>query len=180
MNVIVKIQGREAIPVRAIPLLTNWQTMTPDVVALALAWHESQYRFHGLCAFRNESAEVKPIAATWWESYPCKALDALHAELMRKEEVEDMTKAQGSQEWRLGALGLLPAGVFVWKDEFEPLHIRRYSPKMSTLMTDATLDGAMPEDEHARRVVLDFDPYLSDAVLRNIVTHGSLISSPYS
>ena len=57
-------------------------------------------------------------------------LDALHAELMRKEEVGDMTKAQGSQEWRLGALGLLPAGVFVWKDEFEPLHIRRYSPKM--------------------------------------------------
>ena len=51
-------------------------------------------------------------------------------------------------------------------------------PKMSTLMTDATLDGAMPEDEHARRVVLDFDPYLSDAVLRNIVTHGSLRDVP--
>ena len=84
MNVIVKIQGREAIPVRAIPLLTNWQTMTPDVVALALAWHESQYRFHGLCAFRNESAEVKPIAATWWESYPCKALGMSHLLLLQK------------------------------------------------------------------------------------------------
>jgi hypothetical protein len=31
MSVIVQFKGREAIPVRATPLLTDWKEMSPDV-----------------------------------------------------------------------------------------------------------------------------------------------------
>jgi len=36
LNVVVVIEGREAIPVRAIPLLTYWETMSSDALVMAL------------------------------------------------------------------------------------------------------------------------------------------------
>lgn len=172
MNVIIKINGREAIPVRAIPLLTNWETMSPDVVAQALAWDDHQYRFHGLNAFRREGSEVKHIAATWWENFPCEELDALHAELKRKEDAGLISEKQGYRDWMQGALPILPAGAFVWRDEFEPLHIRRHSPRALCKMSDTASNGVMPEAEQARRVALDFDPYIPEPEKRRIVMEG--------
>ena len=49
MKVIVEIEGRNAIPVRAIPFLTNWAMMSPDVVADALAGEA--HHFRGLASF---------------------------------------------------------------------------------------------------------------------------------
>jgi hypothetical protein len=36
VNVIIQINGREAIPVRALPLLAGWGTMNPEKIAGAL------------------------------------------------------------------------------------------------------------------------------------------------
>ena len=36
LNVIITIEGREAVPVRAIPFLTNWEVLSPDELAQAL------------------------------------------------------------------------------------------------------------------------------------------------
>ncbi len=37
MNIIVLIEGREALPVRAIPIATHWDSMSPDEMAEVLA-----------------------------------------------------------------------------------------------------------------------------------------------
>jgi hypothetical protein len=50
MSVVVSINGREAIPVRAIPYVTGWD-VSPDMVAQSLA---------------NSSDGVCPHLATWW------------------------------------------------------------------------------------------------------------------
>ena len=64
MNVIVEIEGREAIPVRAIPLLTYWETMSSDSLAKALAWDDHYYHFEGLQAFSLNDGRVPPVAAS--------------------------------------------------------------------------------------------------------------------
>lgn len=86
MNVIVDIGGRAAIPVRAIPLLSNWETMSPDVVAMSLAWDEHFHEFHGLRAYHVENGSAGgEIDATWWENYPCRKLKALSEQIKATE-----------------------------------------------------------------------------------------------
>lgn len=68
MNVILKFEGRDAIPVRAIPFLTNWEVLSPDELADALAGGEHGYAFHDIFAYRIEDSEVRPVVQTWWPS----------------------------------------------------------------------------------------------------------------
>lgn len=149
---------------RAIPLLTDWETMSPDVVAHVLAWDEDYVGFPGLQAFPIGDSQ-RPIAATWWQNIACRQLKALSDSIAAVE----VTHETGMQDWRRQSLGVLPAGVFVWKDEFEPRHCRRYGPDGETVMTEA---GAMPEDEHARRVALNFEPFIPDPQMRRLVMEG--------
>lgn len=68
MNIIVVIKGREAIPVRAIPLHTDWARMSPDEIAAVLADGADSWPFNGLTAYRNEDGEVRSIVHTWWNN----------------------------------------------------------------------------------------------------------------
>lgn len=62
MNVIVTIEDREAIPVRAIPLLTNWEVLNPDEVAQAIAGDDTfLFQFLDLRSYRIEDGKIKPI-----------------------------------------------------------------------------------------------------------------------
>lgn len=72
MRVIVLIGGREAIPVRAIPLLTDWETMSPHVVARALAGGKVSVGFPRLQAFRRTGDSERPVSATWWKRNACR------------------------------------------------------------------------------------------------------------
>ena len=124
MNVIVLVEGREAIPVRAIPLLTNWQVMSPDEIASALAHEENYENFHGMDAYSLENGAVTPIPANWWERFPCRHLKAISERLKATE----LSHEVGYQSWREESHLVLPAGAFVWKDEFEMCYQKVYGP----------------------------------------------------
>ena len=158
------IEGHEAIPVRAIPLLTDWETMDSGVIADALAWDKAYKEFLGLQAFHIDDS-LHPIKARWWKNLVCQQMKALN-ESIKAVEVSDET---GLQEWRYRSLEILPAGVFVWKDEFEPLYERRYGPDGESVVSPS---GVLPEDEHAECVALNFRPHISDPAIRELVMKG--------
>lgn len=161
MNVIVMIDGREAIPVRAIPFLTNWETMSPDAIAEALA-HEDDLHwdyFFPLTALRVEGPQLKPIAASWWENFPVKHLSAISAALKARETAGELTHELAYIEWRRQSLLELPSGVFVWKDDFVQCHSRKYN---SYAMTTIRNGKELSKEEQAKRYSLDFDPYIAN------------------
>ncbi|MFC7434326.1 hypothetical protein ACFQNJ_07360 [Hydrogenophaga bisanensis] len=164
MKVIIKIGDREAVPVRAIPLLTHWETMSPDVVAQALAWNEGEPHFKGLQAFRCYEGS-RPIPAREWENEVCWQFTALNESM----KATGNTPATGLLEWRRRALEILPAGVYVWKDEFEPMHCMRYGPDGETLLKNMV---PVDDEAHERLVALDFDPVISDPEIQRLVFEG--------
>lgn len=111
------IDGREALPVRAIPYVTGWNKLTPDVVARYLAqddtvvteWHMP------LSAFHYISGTPVAVAPRDWEGVAVK-LKGLDAELCA------MDESAGYAAWRERASLILPAGVWVWLDEFERMY----------------------------------------------------------
>lgn len=121
MNVIVVIEGRAAIPVRAIPLLTDWNFMFPDQLVKVLSGDEvscSFIRETPLQAWRIEDAKVRLIPPRSWESWTKRQLDALEEEL----DASGASKEIDYQRWRNESLEVFPAGAFVWQDEFESFH----------------------------------------------------------
>jgi len=168
MKVIFSIHGREAIPVRAIPLLTNWKTMNPDMVAMALAWDDDFHQFNGLCAYPYENGNIgNAVDATWWENFPRRKLKAL-SERIRATQISHET---GYGEWRSKSLPILPAGVFVWKDEFEPRYAQKYGREGTTFFMQSG-GGKMAAGEQARRVTLNYNPFTDDLEARRCVMEG--------
>ena len=82
MNVLIQFQGREAIPVRAIPLLTNWRFMSPDIVAHVLGGTGGSdgSLFGDLESYRIENGQVQPISKDWWVQFPLKKIASTHEE----------------------------------------------------------------------------------------------------
>lgn len=149
MQVVVHIAGRQAIPVRAIPLLTDWEVLSPDVCANAFAGAETTtQRLEGLATYRlDETGEPQHVAPRWWANWIVRGLDACS---------ERITAAQtsheaGYQQWRSESLELLPGGVFVWRDEFERAFLREYGPQ--SMRARFAGEGY---DENLHR--LNFDP----------------------
>lgn len=126
MNILITIDGREAVPVRAIPLLTDWQVLSPDVIANALAGDDDlPSSLDGLSAYRlNPDGSPEKIPPRWWENWVVRKLQAISDEIKGKQ----ITHETGYQQWRCKSLAQLPAGVFVWRDEFETAHIGEYGP----------------------------------------------------
>lgn len=168
MNVIVVIDGREAIPVRAIPMLTNWEQMSPDELADALAGDDHSHQFRSLSAYRLEHGKVVSIPALWWENGPCRKLKALSDRIRATE----ITHETGYQDWQRQSLLSLPAGAFVWKEEYVPLHERKFNLESITFLSSNTSSGVMAPDEQQRRTVLDFNPFIDDPETGRVVMEG--------
>ena len=126
MNVVVLINGREAIPVRAIPLLTNWASMSPDIVARVLAADEDIFGFEGLQAYHLEGGLPRQILPAWWQKSCVRELKALSERLESTHAGHETQHAQ----WRDESLLLLPAGAFVWKDEYTTLHDSNWASRL--------------------------------------------------
>jgi hypothetical protein len=125
MNVVVHIDGREAVPVRAIPFLTQWEVMSPDEVASALS-DDEDFRlgaFVGLRAFRVTGAQPVEIPPLYWDNFVSRQLQSI-SDRIKKSQV---THATGYSEWREAAVKALPPDAFVWKDEYEPRFNRAFS-----------------------------------------------------
>ena len=161
MNVIVLIRGREAVPVRAIPLLTNWQVMSPDEIASALAHKENYENFSEMNAHSLENGVALPVATNWWERFACRDLKAITERIKATE----LNHEVGYQPWRDESHLVLPAGVFVWKDEFEVCYQKVYGPNGSNIWnTDAALipkkERVLKKKERALKLALDFNPFI--------------------
>lgn len=150
MQVTIEINGRQALPVRAIPLLTDWRGLSPDQLAQILAGDSDHWpSFDGLTAYRlRPDGSTEPIPPRWWASWVVGKLQATSEAI----EAKQTSRATGKQQWRSESLAQLPAGVFLWRDEFEAAHAREYGPKgLRAHFNPETFDSSA----HA----LDFSPY---------------------
>jgi hypothetical protein len=149
MNVVVEIDGRQAIPVRAIPLLTDWKVLSPDVVARILSGDIKLWLgFKGLPSHRvNSDGSIGLVQKRWWSSWIVRKLQATSDAIKANE----TSRAMGSQQWRRESLAQLPAGVFVWRDEFEAAHLREYGP-------DSMRARSNPDTFDPDAYILDFNP----------------------
>lgn len=127
MNIVVKIQGREAIPIRAIPLLTDWEVLSPDVCAKAFAGDEiSAQHFENMPTYQlDENGSYAGISSRWWANWVVRELDAC-AERTQADGISDEV---GYALWRSESIELLPAGTFVWRNEFEAAYQAEYGPE---------------------------------------------------
>lgn len=152
MKVIVTIEGREAIPVRAIPLLTDWKKLSPDFVARIFAGDEELFlhlpAFESLCAYQlNSDGTSVATEKRAWESWVVRSLEACSTRLRKTQTNHEV----GYQQWRQESWALLPSGVFVWRDEFEAAYQSEYGP-------DSLRALANRESYDAKAYVLNFSP----------------------
>lgn len=171
MEVIIQIKGRDAIPVRAIPLLTYWQTMTHDALAQALAGDEHYFRFENMRAYRFDDGRVLP--AGYWTNNVVRPLRASSDTI----KVREISHEAGLQEFRTESLQKLPVGVYVWRDEFTEAHQRHYSKTTLPMdfegndvpLTDAEV--AKLTAAHQERITLDLSPFI-DPAMHTLVMQG--------
>lgn len=164
MNVIVMIAGRGAIPVRAIPLLTYRETLSADVLAHALAGDEHFFYFNNLKAYYLEGGRPKELPQTYWGNIIRTKLKALSDEIGSREVSHDA----GLHEWWKASVEALPPGVFVWREQFEPLYHMRFIDGMTTL----TEEGVMDPVEQEKRARLDFHPFDTGGIERSFILEG--------
>lgn len=117
MKVILSIDGRSAIPVRAIPYVMAWR-LSPDALVKDLARHDHRNRRSNyLRAHQFDPGNGHPaMLPSEWEAILVK-LNALEQRLDR--EFPSGSDALSYAAWREHAAWLLPSGCFVWQDEFE-------------------------------------------------------------
>ena len=125
MNVIVTIEGKEAIPVRAIPLLTDWEVLSPDVCARIFSGGDTLQYFEGMSAHRlNPDGGHQVMEQREWANWIARKLRACSERI----EAAQALNESGYQQWQQESLALLPAGAFVWREAFEAAHKREYGP----------------------------------------------------
>lgn len=155
MHVITKINGKDALPVRAIPLLTDWQGLSPDGLAKILAGDSDHWpSFDGLTAYRLQTdGSIEAIPPRWWRSWVVRKLNAISDAIKAKQASHET----GYQQWRSESLAQLPAGVFVWRDEFETAHTMEYGPEGARARSN-------PEGFDPSVHILNFNPYPAPAI----------------
>ena len=155
MKVIVEISGRQAIPVRAIPLLTDWRGLSPDQLAKILTKDSDHWpSFDGLSAHRlHPDGSTKQIPPRWWASWVVRKLQATSDAIKAKQTSHET----GYQQWRRESLAQLPAGVFVWRDEFEAAHAFEYGP-------EGMRARGNPKGFDSSAHTLDFNPHPDPAI----------------
>jgi hypothetical protein len=129
MRVTIRIADREAVPVRAVPFLTNWNRWTPDVLASVFAGDSGSRALavgKQVATFRVVDAQVVPIKQDFWANFVVEQLAAVDQRL----ELQRGRTALGYDEWRHEALKVLPAEAFVWLDEFADFHVRDWRQRV--------------------------------------------------
>jgi hypothetical protein len=149
------IAGREAIPVRAIPFITGWM-ISPDQIARDMARRNVDSVF---CVLRNLTAHhlvadtLASILPKEWDDV-CVRMDALKARL----DAKHANWNAGYAEWREASFQLLPAGVFVWKEEFEAELGQRQAEG------EVSLTAERPGDRQ-----LNYQPMIDRVVWANVI-----------
>lgn len=120
MNCVITINGREAVPVRAIPFITGWRTFSPDAVAMGLAQRCDWGRLGGLTAYHvAEDGSTHEVLPKEWDGVASEL-----AALSKRLKKDDPDAAVSYPEWREKSISCLPSHCFVWLDEFERVYKR--------------------------------------------------------
>jgi len=121
VKVTVLIDGRDAVPVRAIPFVTGWR-LSPDAVAKEFSNLDRPSRSRsGLRAFQFDASDGHPaINPVEWDQILVR-LNALDQRLSQSSsgERDEISYAL----WREQSPSCLPRGCFVWRDEFEAAYL---------------------------------------------------------
>lgn len=161
------IENRDALPVRAVPFATGWPqpcAISPDLLVRILATHPKA----ALSAHKQTCGKPVHLRPSEWNQFGVR-MSKLTADLRAQFPDDDQgnADARAVAAWDAQAVGLLPAGVFIWLDEFEDFFHRAFEDRaraegISTFnqrslvlreMADArgkTYDCIAPSDEQAR------------------------------
>lgn len=183
MNFVICVHGREAMPVRSIPwVIGDWEAMTPDVIVNQLT--NMRAGPPDLQAYLFEDGGFQAIKSSWWKDRFLVRLDRLQADIQAAGIADT---ADGYLQWQEGSIKILPAGVFVWKDEFERLCTRaRCVPEpqavqafdeddmavMAQVGIDADAVRLESAEDRAERMRLSYAPVIPDAELRQQIMEG--------
>jgi hypothetical protein len=156
MNVVFLVDGREAVPVRALPFVTGW-SMSPDIVAESFADPDSWRWMQDVPAYQLHGGTISgPLLPKEWDG----VVDRLQALDTKLKAMSDDRK-QTRPIWLRKSVPLLPPSVFVWKDQFEAYFYQVYSPERL---------GWVDERPGDRK--LNFSPLISPPRLRRLVLEG--------
>lgn len=130
---VMTMAGRAALPVRALPYITGWG-LSPDEIAKNLARKTDAFaRMRQTVALHLVGTTPVNMQPIEWDAFVVK-LDAFAAELRAQYPGADTMDQRSYAAWRQQAARLLPAGVFVWFDEFERDHRRDFSVDTVTFL----------------------------------------------
>jgi hypothetical protein len=157
-NVMIKIDGRDALPLRAIPYVTNWQE-SPDSLVRVLAAPKTK-KFRGknirikhseLFAYRaDDEGNYAQINHKQWER-SVLAIDNLSGNFKANEREGEL---YGNHDaWRTAAVLILPDNAFIWLDEFQAWYSRTRQPEINS---DNLSDAPTDDDVEQQSDMLDF------------------------
>lgn len=143
MSVVVLINGREAIPVRAIPLVAPVPYGVRYLVE-GLMCCDRLNAMHGLTAYQWPPGEKQPLAVppTQWMQVDSR-LRALKASLERQVSTELLSRDEGDGRYNREPISILPAGVFVWKGDLVDARtrkLRRFTEDEIVALQDSSRD----------------------------------------
>lgn len=155
MKVVISIEGQEAIPVRALPYMVP--ALTPRRIAADLGWTpplgwglspDSEHRepLAGTPSYHLQDGHPEKIPPIHWRRFE-RTIGQWH----------NTTHGPDDSEYR-NTIRLLPAGVFIWKGDFElyfegkipvppgvetppPVRNAWYTPLISEDMQQVVMDG---------------------------------------
>jgi hypothetical protein len=156
MKLVVTINSREAIPVRALPWATRWYFGAAEV-AEVLAGDLQADGFPAVAAYWWEAGEVRAIEPSYWANVVVGNVESAVQEIADR------------QQRQIEATKRIPAEAFVWRDEWEAAYTNAPDGPgaLEKLVED---DPSLAANVAERR--LDLDALLSPQV-RAIVMESS-------
>lgn len=145
MKVTVSIDGREAIPIRAIPFVTGGK-ITADLVTSIFA-HTDQWesRRNGMAPYHlSGNVQYSPMLPKEWDR-----IELGFKLLLKKFEAAQKIDSEHHPIQELDSIPVLPPACFVWKDDFEKAFHDAYSARNYEILNER------PGDRE-----LNFSPYI--------------------
>ena len=157
----VMINGREALPVRAIPYVASLR-FPVDVLINCLAQNDKggHSKLLPLTAYRVGHQVLVPITPREWQITKIK-LKGFEAKLDLLNDNHDI----GNSAWYTKAVNRIPAGVFVWLDDFRDKYLadkERVSFSQAKPEEDRYILAPMLNDDIRAMVIEGFELNASD------------------
>ena len=172
MNVVVMIQGREAIPIRAIPFLTDGQSMSPDALGYVLAGGKLSDSDYELTAHHVLDGDLLSLTKDWWENTALPGFAALK-DVINSVQVSE---AAGYQQWLEKSSETLPAGAFIWKDDFVSWYEQRTKMLIFARVAERQplIPSTMGVPDHSihQALSLNFSPFIPNADQQQMIMAG--------